>query len=75
MLAPVLDVLVAIILALCALYLTKSLKKSTGSEPNTCLLCWHIANIFLLTIMLILYDFFYESWVNASGIDFFKAWY
>ena len=38
-----------------------------------CLLCWHILNIFLLTIILIIYDFYYDRWINAT--DFFKAWY
>ena len=75
LLLPVLDVIVALILAFCALYLAKSLKKTTGSKPNVCLLFWHIVNIFLLTVMLVLYDIYYDKWIKSSGTDFFKAWY
>ena len=73
MLAPVLEVIIALILAFCAFCLAEALKKQTVNKPNVCLLCWHILNIFLLTIILIIYDFYYDRWINAT--DFFKAWY
>ena len=74
-LAPVLDVVIALILVFSALYLAKTLRSSTGRRPNICLLCWHIANLFILIAMLITSGFYYDKWVHAPEGDFLKFWY
>ena len=43
----------SLILAGSAFYITRSVKKSTGKRQNTCLLNWHIVNLFLLVATLI----------------------
>ena len=74
-LAPVLDVVIALILVFSALYLAKSLRSSTGRRPNICLLSWHIANLFVLISMVIASGFYYDKWVHAPPEDFLKFWY
>ena len=40
----------AILLALSAYYLSSNIKKLTGKSQNTCLLVWHIVNVFLMAV-------------------------
>ena len=44
----VVDMICALLLGFCALYLALSLKKRTGQRPNMCLVCWHIFNTALI---------------------------
>ena len=48
-----LDAIIATLLVISAYILSKLLTKSTGKKQNTCLLRWHIVNLFLLTSILI----------------------
>ena len=43
----VINVVIGGALAWSALYLTKTIRQSTGRKPNVCLLFWHILNILL----------------------------
>ena len=74
-LAPIFDVLIALILVSSALYLTRSLRSSTGRKPNFCLLSWHIVNLFILITMLVSAGLCYENFVDAPPEDFVKYFY
>ena len=48
------EIFIGIILGLSAIYLTRTIKTLTGKEANTCLLVWHIINVFLMALLTIL---------------------
>ena len=41
------EMLIGIILAWSAFFLTKRIKTLTGNKPNICLLAWHVVNVFM----------------------------
>ena len=47
-----LEIAFSLLLVISACYITSWLKKSTGKKQNTCLLTWHIVNLFILTIVI-----------------------
>ena len=47
-LEPLVNALIAMILALSVIYLAKSIKRSTGKKQKICLLTWHILNLLIL---------------------------
>ena len=53
-LPPIFDVVFALILAVSAIYLAKSVKRLAGKGQNSCLLSWHICNLLLLIAILAL---------------------
>ena len=50
----ILEAVFSLILTLSAVYIAKWVKKSTHKKQNTCLLYWHLINLVLLVVMLIL---------------------
>ena len=56
---PSLEALFSSILAISACQIASQVKKSTGRKQNTCLLTWHIINLFLLVIILVIFAIFY----------------
>ena len=69
LLIPTLDAIISLILACCAIYLTRILKRQTLNRPNKCLLGWHLVNMFLLTVMLvvaqIIFDILFRKMVGS----------
>ena len=62
------DVPISLVFAITAYYLAKSAKKSTGKKQNSCLLIWHLTNLFFLTMIAILSSssyFLYFKHFNA----------
>ena len=45
---PLVNALIAMILAFSVIYLAKSIKRSTGKKQKICLLTWHILNLLIL---------------------------
>ena len=48
---PIFEVVFSLILALSACYIAVWVTKSTGKNQNTCLLAWHIINLFILAVI------------------------
>ena len=49
-----LEIVFSLLLVVSAHYITSWVRKSIGKKQNTCLLTWHIVNLFILTIVIAL---------------------
>ena len=68
-----LEVVFSLLLVVSACYITSWLGKSTGKKQNTCLLTWHIINLFILTIVIALDAIFFHK-ANSSNEDDKDYW-
>ena len=66
LLPSLLEVVFSLLLVVSAYYITIWLRKSSGKKHNTCLLAWHIVNLFILTIIIALYAIFINK---ANSFD------
>ena len=48
------ELISSLLLVVSACYITNWIRDSTGKKQNTCLLTWHIINLFILTIVIAL---------------------
>ena len=71
--SPVLEILFSLILALSACYIASLVRNSTGMKSNTCLLIWHIFNLFLLITTTVIHAIFYSKAYFAE--DGSEDWY
>ena len=61
LLPSLLEIVFSLLLVVSACYITSWVKKSTGKKQNTCLLTWHIVNLFTLTIVIALNAILYKK--------------
>ena len=77
LLPSILEVVFSLLLAASACYITSWVRKSTGKKQNTCLLTWHIVNLFILTIVIALSAILYKKTASFddNDKDFWKYQY
>ena len=66
-LAPVLDVIIALILVYSACLLSKQLQKQTGKKQKVLLIILHIVNLCFLIVLLVFKAIIWTSYISASG--------
>ena len=69
LLPPSLEIVFSLLLVISACYITSWVTKSTGKKQNTCLLTWHIINLFILTIVIALNAVSYEKAYSSQEDD------
>ena len=65
-LAPVLDVIIALILVNSACFLSKQLQKQTGKKQKVLLIILHIVNLCFLIVLLVFKAIIWTSYISAS---------
>ena len=55
------------ILAGAAIYLTKKITQLTSKKPNTCLILWHVMNVFLGAFFSVANGIFFSKYQDARG--------
>ena len=77
LLPSLLEIVFSLLLVVSACYITSWVRKSTGKKQNTCLLTWHIVNLFILTIVIALSAILYKKTASFddNDKDFWKYQY
>ena len=77
LLPAVLEAVFSLILAISACLIANWVTQSTDKKQNTCLLAWHLINLFLLVASTTLYATFYykQSSVKYESADYFRYSY
>ena len=68
-------VVFSLFLALSSFYLTVQLKRQTKMKSNTCLLNWHIFNLLILIVIMILFSLFYFKTLSEASQNYWKFYY
>ena len=67
-LSPTLDIVTGFLLVISAIYLTSSLRSQTGKKQNTCLLTWHIMNLFILVTTCVAQSSLAPRWHSKQSV-------